>query len=87
MEGKVRQRNFDKDAFTEHEGNAEEENNGYVVFKCKIYGSAVREDAGRRETLLRPPPSFLQQASGHINLDDVNVDYCNILEAGRHRGR
>jgi hypothetical protein len=46
MEGKVRQRNFDKDAFTEHVGNAEEENNGYVVFKCKIYGSAVRMTGG-----------------------------------------
>jgi hypothetical protein len=58
MEGKVRQRNFDKDAFTEHVGNAEEENNGYVVFKCKIYGSVVRRTGGN-VTTPAPPPSFL----------------------------
>ncbi len=46
MEGKVRQRNFDKDAFNEHEGNTEDENNGFVVFQCKIYGSAVRMTGG-----------------------------------------
>jgi hypothetical protein len=55
MEGKVRQRNFDKDAFTEHEGNVEEKNNGYVVFECKIYRSAVIGYRRRRYSA-RPHP-------------------------------
>jgi hypothetical protein len=56
------------------EGNFEEENNGYVVFKKNIYGS-TRKKGGERGCSLLPPSRhhFLQQASGKIYKDDVTI--------------
>jgi hypothetical protein len=54
-----------------HEGISKEENNDYVVFKCKIRGSA-----GKYRVVVRGgryPHPFLQQASGQILKDDVTV--------------
>jgi hypothetical protein len=46
---------------TDHEGNNENENNGYVVFELNMW-----------EALHRPPLHLLQRASGQIFQDDVN---------------
>jgi len=52
-----------------HEGNTDEEKNGYVVFKLNIRGSWEK---GKGKALLRSRQPFLQQASGQIFEDDVN---------------
>ncbi len=41
----------------DREGNTENENNGYVVFKRNIHGS-LENRVVRVEQLLRPPPSI-----------------------------
>jgi hypothetical protein len=57
-----------------HEGNAKEENNGYVVFKLKIVGTPGRQQGGGEGVILRPPNDHppLLKASGQIYKDDVN---------------
>jgi hypothetical protein len=45
-----------------------EENNGYVVFKLKIYRKAEKRVAVRGEV----PHPFRQQSSGHMFKDDFN---------------
>jgi hypothetical protein len=47
-----------------HEGNTEEENDGYVVFNPRISW-----DIGRR--YFASPHSFLQQGFGQIFQDDI----------------
>ncbi len=47
---------------THHEGNTEEENNGYVVFKWNIHGSAGKWGGGEGGKGVRY--LFMQQASG-----------------------
>jgi hypothetical protein len=58
-----------------HEGHIEEENNGYVVLKWNIPGSAGIKGGGEGGEAY----PFLQQASGQIFKDDVN-EFFSTLE-------
>jgi hypothetical protein len=61
-----------------HEGNIEEENNGYVVFKCNILRLAQKLSG---EGVSPPPHTFIQQAPKHMFKDDLygfSRDYLTI---------
>jgi hypothetical protein len=58
-----------------HEGNTEEENNGNVVFKCNIHGSATkyRVVAGRGGGVTPPAPTcfFKDDVNGFPSVSDI----------------
>ncbi len=56
-----------------HEGNTEKENNGYVVFKWNVLGSAWKYGGGDALPYARPHP-FLQQARICKRLRSPGID-------------
>ncbi len=61
-----------------HDGNTEEQINGYVVFEWNIQGSDGKAGEGGgggrwgADTQLSPTPFYVQQAFEQISKDDVN---------------
>ncbi len=55
-----------------YEGNTEEENNGYVVFKWNIHSSTGKQDGGERGGVTPPvptPPTNIERRRERFSLD------------------